>query len=290
MKLLDIAKENQELLNDGIMSLVVYKQGRSWKYKELYCCEYTEGEGFEWDFDDEEEHQEVLNIMEIDSNAIIINGYDSAFAQGSVKKICDGLRYAYENNWGLLSSEKESILNGEIAPLKSSNLDIKSEPTEEDIKSSLIADLISDKDNYRNEDKKCLCSKCEIKGMCNYVNLRREQGDLGFCHKLNDFTFYSFVESHLEKYKLIVDTRRKKRNYIEVELLSILQKFDDKIVATSYKINCNEEYLKIQYTDNKSVKLCITATNLDGIKKLVCKEILKLDNYIDIKLGSEKNV
>ncbi|MGN1412352.1 MAG: hypothetical protein ACI4WH_07615 [Oscillospiraceae bacterium] len=172
----------------------------------------------------------------------------------------------------------EGISNGDSVSLSNSSLDVKSEPTEEDIKSSLIADLVSDKDNYRNEDKTCICSKCEIKGMCNYANkfqrLEREQGGLGLCHKLNDFTFYNFVENHLEKYKLIVDTRRKKRDYIEVELLPILQKFDDKIVATSYKIYYHEEYLNIRYTD-KSVKLYITATNLEGIKKLVRKEILK---------------
>ena len=137
---------------------------------------------------------------------------------------------------------------------------------------------MSDKDNYTNTDKKCICSKCEIKGMCNYANmvqrLGREQGGLGLCYKINEFAFYDFVESHLEKYKLIVDTRRNKRNYIEVELLQILKRFDDKVVATSYQIYYHEEYLNIRYTD-KSIKLYITATNLDGIKKLIYKEILK---------------
>ncbi len=159
-----------------------------------------------------------------------------------------------------------------------SNLSIKTKPTEEDIKGDLIANLISDKDNYFNEDKMCICSKCEIKGMCNYVNksqrFEREQGGLGLCHKLNVFTFYDFVESHLEKYKLIVDTRREKRNYIEVELLSILQRFDSNIVATSYKIYYHEEFLDIRYT-NKNVRLYITATSIEGIKKLVHKKILK---------------
>lgn len=88
------------------------------------------------------------------------------------------------------------------------------EPNEEDIKANLILDLISDKDNYSNEDKACNCSKCEIKSMCNYTNkfqrLGREKGGLGLCHKLNELTFYDFVENHLEKYKLIVDTRREK--------------------------------------------------------------------------------
>lgn len=168
----------------------------------------------------------------------------------------------------------EDIPNGDSVSLDNSNL----EPTEEDIKANLIVDLISDKDNYINSDKACICSRCEIKGMCNYANkfqrLGREQGGLGLCHKLNEFTFYDFVENHLEKYKLIVDTRREKRNYIEVELLPILQKFDSNIVATSYKVYYHEEYLNIRYTD-KSVKLYITATNLEGIKNLVRKKILK---------------
>ena len=160
---------------------------------------------------------------------------------------------------------------------KDSNLDIKSEPTEEDIKADLIVDLISDKDNYTNTDKKCLCSKCEIKGMCNYVNksqrFGREQGGLGLCHKLNEFTFYDFVESHLEKYKLIVDTRREKRNYIEVELLPILQRFDSSVISTEYRIYYHEEFLDVTYTD-KRVRLYITTTNLEGIKKLVDKKLL----------------
>lgn len=162
--------------------------------------------------------------------------------------------------------------------LDNSNLNISGIPTEEDIKADLIVNLISDKDNYINSDKACICSRCEIKGMCNYANkfqrLGREQGGLGLCHKLNEFTFYDFVESHLEKYKLIVDTRREKRNYIEIELLPILQKFDSNIIATSYKIYYHEEFLDIRYTD-KNVRLYITATSIEGIKKLVRKKILK---------------
>lgn len=111
MTLLEVAKENQDLLNEGILSLVVFKKGRSWQYKELYCCECTEDEGFEWNFEDIEEIQGLMNIMAVDKNAIIINGYDSAYAQGSVNKICDALRYAYNNHWGLLVDEKEYILN-----------------------------------------------------------------------------------------------------------------------------------------------------------------------------------
>lgn len=113
MTLYEIAKQEQELLNDGIMSLVVYKKGRSWGYLELYCCDFVEGEGFQWSFDEESQRQKVLNIMEIDSNAVIINGYDSPIVQGSVQKIYDGLKYAYNSKHFLLSNEKESILKEE---------------------------------------------------------------------------------------------------------------------------------------------------------------------------------
>lgn len=161
--------------------------------------------------------------------------------------------------------------------LDNSNLNISGIPTEEDIKADLIVNLISDKDNYINSDKACICSRCEIKGMCNYANkfqrLGREQGGLGLCHKLNEFTFYDFVESHLEKYKLIVDTRREKRNYIEIELLPILQRFDSSVISTEYRIYYHEEFLDVTYTD-KRVRLYITATSIEGIKKLVDKKLL----------------
>lgn len=110
MTLLEVAKENQDLLNDGILSLVVYKKGRSWQYKELYSYEFSEDVGFEWNGYDIDELQDLLNIMTIDKNAIIINGYDCAYAQGSVNKICNALRYIYDNQWGLLVNEKEYIL------------------------------------------------------------------------------------------------------------------------------------------------------------------------------------
>ena len=161
--------------------------------------------------------------------------------------------------------------------LDNSNLNISGIPTEEDIKADLIVNLISDKDNYINADKECLCSKCEVIGMCNCVNksqrFEREQGGLGLCHKLNEFTFYDFVESHFEKYKLIVDTRREKRNYIEVELLPILQRFDSSVISTEYRIYYHEEFLDVTYTD-KRVRLYITATSIEGIKKLVDKKLL----------------
>lgn len=59
----------------------------------------------------------------------------------------------------------------------------------------------------------------------------------------------------------------------EVELLPILQKFDSNIVATSYKIYYHEEFLDIRYT-NKNVRLYITATSIEDIKKLVDKKLL----------------
>lgn len=145
------------------------------------------------------------------------------------------------------------------------------------IQLELIADLISDKDNYTNTDRECLCSKCEVRGMCNYVNksqrLGREQGGLGLCHKLDERTFCNFVERHFEKYKLIVDTRREKRHYIEVELLPILQRFDSSVISTEYRIYYHEEFLDVTYTD-KRVRLYITATSIEGIKKLVDKKLL----------------
>lgn len=43
-------------------------------------------------------------------------------------------------------------------------------------------------EEYKNEDKKCECGKCELKDSCQYKNkyqrLHREDGGLSLCKKL----------------------------------------------------------------------------------------------------------
>lgn len=83
-----------------------------------------------------------MNIMKIDKNAIIINGYDSAYCQGSIKKICDGLRYAYNNHWGLLEYDKEYIQKEikNFIPLEEIS---KTEPVEEILKTEPVEENIN---------------------------------------------------------------------------------------------------------------------------------------------------
>lgn len=77
--------------------------------------------------------------MAIDKNAILVNGYDSAYCQGSIKKICDGLRYAYNNQWGLLENEKEYIINEypELTYYNATNLKLSDDDIDADFKKIL---------------------------------------------------------------------------------------------------------------------------------------------------------
>lgn len=168
MTLLELARENQDLLNEGVLTLVVYKKGRSWKYKELYSCEYTAGVGIEWR-NDIDELKEVLNIMAIDKNAILVNGYDSAYCQGSIKKICDGLRYAYNNQWGLLENEKEYIIN-EYSELTYYNA------TEKVVDYTLMSDndlhdVVLSQLDYINRDLMETCVYNDLNGNGKYVHV-----------------------------------------------------------------------------------------------------------------------
>lgn len=76
---------------------------------------------------------------------------------------------------------------------------------------SLMTRLIENPKNYSNADRKCNCSKCEIKQICQFhdkhLRLPREEGCLDECHKLSTQKFRQFVSRYLEEYQSIVNKR-----------------------------------------------------------------------------------
>jgi hypothetical protein len=121
-------------------------------------------------------------------------------------------------------------------------MDVFVEPSEEDKKSMLVAELLSDKLNYSNEDRKCECCRCELSSLCMYKDKQQRLGvekhGLKECFKLEEckFVLFDFVERHLEEYKAIVEKRRKNRYFVEHDLFLKLHIIDTDIVAVEHKI------------------------------------------------------
>lgn len=297
MTLYEIAKENQDLLNDGILTLLVYKKGRSWEYLELYCCEYTEGEGFEWNFDEESQRQKVLNIMAIDKNAILVNGYDSAYCQGSIKKICDGLRYAYNNQWGLLENEKESILKEECTM----SVLARDYPKEFTVR-YIIPEIV---DYLKSKNQKGISMdayyESDIGDYPEFEEYHKDDYDfwLEDTGELVRFTingeeYIQLVEKTKEETQESEDIKTKenttkkiyeeKEHFVRTSLKELLFDIDKNILDVYYQHDnaTNEEFVTILYANcNKDMlnekeqeKICVTGDSLIAIVNDVTKRLL----------------
>jgi hypothetical protein len=97
MLLNTIAKENADIIRDGIAWLLVWKTGRSWHAESVWLNPDT-------DTFEEEDIDMVNEILEQDMNAVMLNGYYcSCFGEDMpISDISKGIRYHYENHYNLL--------------------------------------------------------------------------------------------------------------------------------------------------------------------------------------------
>lgn len=122
MKLRDIAKEVRELLQGNSGWVVLYRDGRRWEYIVTNCYGNATNH-YAWKFDNEEQRQQLLNILEVDPNAIILNGFAVGVAEGderavmSIDTLTAELKSTYLFGFGdrlRLSDHKESITNAKV--------------------------------------------------------------------------------------------------------------------------------------------------------------------------------
>jgi hypothetical protein len=117
MKIKDIAKDVRELLQGGCGWVVLYKVGRSWEYLDTFCYGNATN-NYEWTFDNEEQRQEILDILEADPHAVILSGADVCMTDEklmSLETLAEELKDAYLLDEHLkLSKYKEDILEAKV--------------------------------------------------------------------------------------------------------------------------------------------------------------------------------
>lgn len=82
MTLLNISRELQSCLEEGVLTIVIYKKGRKWFYKFVEV--------------DEIEEEILKKFQNIDCNSFLMNGHDS-LATYSLKAISSKIKYYYNN-------------------------------------------------------------------------------------------------------------------------------------------------------------------------------------------------
>lgn len=267
MKLLDIAKETQDLINDGIKTLAIYKVGRSWKYKELCCCDFVEDQ-FTWVFDEEVHRQEVLNIIEIDSNALIVNGYNSPYVRGSIQKIYESLKYAYDNKCFLLSNEKEDILQIETQQYVMS----KHYPKDFTVQ-YIIPEIV---DYLKSKNKKEISMRIYYESdIADYPELKEYHKD-DYDYWLEDTNELIRIRRDGDEYiQLVGETvYEEKERFVRTSLKSLLLDISKNILDVYYKHQDGEEIVTVAYTTGSKYNICVNGDSLLAIINDVTKRLL----------------
>lgn len=98
--LLEIAREYDEDIRGGIAWIAVWKKGRSWEAQRFYLSDEAEERQI-----NSEDVETINNILNTDSNAIIVNGHYSGHlgSEFTVKEIQNGIRWHYDNGYSQLS-------------------------------------------------------------------------------------------------------------------------------------------------------------------------------------------
>lgn len=104
----DIVNEWYDDIADGMAWVAVYKNKRSWESSIFWETDnYGDGTDFS-----EDDIVEMKRILQIDSFAICINGYQMGFGPDLTKKeTADKLLWMYEEHLNTLKSVTESLSN-----------------------------------------------------------------------------------------------------------------------------------------------------------------------------------
>lgn len=100
MNIRELAKKTKDLLEEGIAIVYFWKIKKSWNYKAFWYEEITE-EKFS-----KEDQKEIDNILEIDKNAVGLNGYEE-FGSYTLKYIEWRIKRAYQDQKEMLENNKE---------------------------------------------------------------------------------------------------------------------------------------------------------------------------------------
>jgi len=109
MKIIEVAREQKDLLNEGIAYIAVWQQSlsngkRSWFTEDFFPADSSEEEPI---FETEQKAR-LAEIAALDGNAVLLNGYYHARIGStdeplSAASIADGLKWHYEQNNALVS-------------------------------------------------------------------------------------------------------------------------------------------------------------------------------------------
>ena len=95
MTLIEVAIDYRDELIDGIAWLVLYRKGRTWCAFSLYV-DYNETEKW-WIIESTDDEDLIKEALEIDKNAMIVNGYENCIDMANGKDRAAKLRYLYDD-------------------------------------------------------------------------------------------------------------------------------------------------------------------------------------------------
>ena len=90
-----IVQMDADSIRDGIAWLIVYRDGKGWGS----ACVYSDLWNGAWEDCDRET---AADILEIDKNAIAVNGYYCGRLGDTVNELENGIRWHYQNGCNLL--------------------------------------------------------------------------------------------------------------------------------------------------------------------------------------------
>jgi hypothetical protein len=218
VKLRDIAKETRDLLQGNCGWVVLYKNGRRWEYTDTFCCGGAYND-YAWKFDCEAERQELLNVLEIDHDAIILNGFAVGLddeVNMSIETLTEELKSAYLFDDSLkLVNQKEDILNAKVEEVLLSSVEEEStedvEETQKETSTKFNTGMRFGKVEISKRTDKMVYLKSLENGLRTKKKIKTSKDgvehidiDIGTCEWLGitqDEEFFKHTTFHPDKYR-----------------------------------------------------------------------------------------
>lgn len=116
----DVAKNEADIIREGIGWVIIYKTGRSWHSLSIWLN--PDNDSIESD-----DVEEVIRILKQDAGAVMLNGYYCGhFGEEMTNDdIANGIRWHYENGYNLLADRLPQEADPETTPLTISKEDME---------------------------------------------------------------------------------------------------------------------------------------------------------------------
>jgi len=116
----DVAKNEADIIREGIGWVIIYKTGRSWHSSSIWLN--PDNDSIEND-----DMEEVIRILKQDAGAVILNGYYCGhFGEEMTNdEIATGIRWHYENGYNLLADRLPQEADSETTPPSTSKEDME---------------------------------------------------------------------------------------------------------------------------------------------------------------------